>query len=159
MIFRAPWKSSFAGFRERALARDATANLGSGKRPNPPRSIVAQGGSRKIVVTWNSDPNNESNVRYRVYRNTESELYRECVEQHCEVSCSTSATPALINIFVSAITPTGIESRKVLVQCAPAAEAGAPAEPSPPAGWSREPTGGSGGGSRSGGGGGRRSTM
>lgn len=119
-------------------------SAGSGIKPNPPRSLIAQSGSRKVLVTWNSPVQDIDGGGYRVYKDTESNLYSEIRDpenRQIEVSATSGSTPNTINIFVSRVDASGAESRKVWVQGKPVAESGAPSDPTPPTGWDREPTG------------------
>lgn len=120
-------------------------SVGVGVKPNPPRSVTPQSGARKIVLTWVAPDQDIAGGGYRVYKDTEINLYKDIQDPSCrqvEVNASSGATPNKINVFVSRVDPSGVESRKVWVQCAPTAEAGAPADPSPPPDWDQEPHGG-----------------
>lgn len=134
---------------ERAQARQQAANMmlltGSGRVPNPPRSPVAQSGSRKVVLTWNAPEQDAEGGSYRVYLNSESSLYAE-VDYKCrrtDVAVSAAASSPTYNLFVSRVVG-GVESRKVWTQGKALNEAGAPVDPTPPTGWDSEPTGGGG---------------
>jgi hypothetical protein len=141
------WGNPQAMAEHRRRAAEIIRSRGSGQRPFPPRSVTTQPGSRKVLVTFAVDPGNPDTTKHRVYKDTESRLFVELAAgvNQCEVSASTSATPSPINVFVSAVNRAGLESRKVLTQCAPAAEAAGSAPPpdaEPPAGWTSEPSGG-----------------
>jgi hypothetical protein len=159
-IYRPTWAATpEERLKQRTEAAEIIRTRGTGKTPAPPRSPVAQPGRSKVVVTFNGDPSNHPGMRTRVYKGTESGLYAELPAgiRQCEVA----GTPGIVmNVFLSFVTPTGAESRKVLVQCAPAVENAGdtpPADPTPPSGWDKEPTGGATKGGLSGtGSGGRR---
>ena len=147
-FFKPDWAmSSEARDRYRAQQREIIRLRGPDRPPNPPRSVIAQGGNAKAVVTWSGDPGNPSQCKTRIYKNTESGLYAEIPAgvHWADVSGTPGTT---INIFVSTITPTGLaESRKIHKQCSiPAQTVGQPPppDPNPPAGWSGEPSGGGG---------------
>jgi hypothetical protein len=144
-ILKIPWSATREQSNQlRQNAKEILAVRGDGTTPNPPRSLQAQPGSRKIMLTWCSDPTNGPGVRARIYKNTEKDLYTQLAAgvNNCDVNVPVGA---VVNIFVSFIQPNGIgESKKVWCQSSALAEAGAPVDPPPPAGHSDEPTGGGG---------------
>lgn len=108
---------------------------GPSSRPNPPRNLQAQSGSRKVLVTWDTPIVSDGIVGYKIYKDNEGSLldsvYDPNVRQY-PVPASSGSTPPSVNIFVSSFTKRD-ESIKVQVQGAATAEAGAPADPKPPA--------------------------
>lgn len=105
-------------------------------RPSPPRNLLAQSGSRKVLVTWDAPESMNEIIGYRIYTVNENALldsiYDPNVRQY-SVPTSSGATPPVINIFISSFSKRD-ESAKVQVQGSATAEAGAPSDPPPPAG-------------------------
>lgn len=105
-------------------------------RPNPPRNLLAQSGSRKVLVTWDTPIQSDDIVGWKIYTNNENALldsiYDPNVRQY-SIPASSGTTPPVINIFVSSISKRS-ESTKVQVQGSATAETGAPSDPAPPAG-------------------------
>jgi hypothetical protein len=121
---------------------------GAGIKPNPPRNLIPQGGSRKVILTWDAPEDDIAGGGYRIYKNSERTVYKtindpEC--RTCEVSVSAGSPSPVNNFFVTRVDGSGVESAPVFVQGRASTEAGAPADPPPPAG---SPTGGGGGRSR-----------
>jgi hypothetical protein len=118
---------------------------GADVRPDPPRDVFAQAASRKVLVTWKA-PADDSNISgWRVYKGTEKNLYASIDDRNCrqaEVSLTSGASPEVTGIFVSSVNKLGSESRRVQVITNATAEAGAPAEATPPPGYENEPDGG-----------------
>jgi hypothetical protein len=139
-----PW--SGPSQEQRQQLSDLMRTRGGCKVPAPPRSIIAQPGNGKVVLTWNADPSNHPSCRARVYVGTESSLLQEnpAGVNRAEVPVSGGTSPPMTNIFVSFISPLGAESRKVPIQSSAAAQSGAtpPNDPPVPPGWESEPSGG-----------------
>jgi hypothetical protein len=119
---------------------------GSSRTPLPPRDITAQPGSRGALLTWKLPDSGADLIKgWRIYKDTEKELYRDiqdpATRQHY-AELSSGATPPVTNFFISAIGASGSESRKVQVQAQALAEAGAPAIPTTPPGYTSEGSGG-----------------
>ena len=109
---------------------------GTSGRPDAPRNLQAQAGSRKVLVTWDAPVVATGIVGYRIYKDNESSLldsiYDPNVRQY-SVPASAGSSPPTINMFVSSISKRS-ESVKVQIQGKATAESGAPADPSPPSG-------------------------
>ena len=103
-------------------------------RPQPPRNLQAQAGSRKILVTWDAPIVTDGIIGYRIYTDNESSLlatlYDPNVRQY-SVAASAGSSPPTKNIFVSSFSKNN-ESVKVQIQGKASAEAGAPTDPSVP---------------------------
>lgn len=111
---------------------------GTPKRPSPPRNLQQQPGSRKALVTWDAPLVAEGIIGYKIYKDTEISLLdtlRDPNVRQYNVALTAGATPPTANVFVSSFSQNS-ESVKVLIQCKATAEAGAPADPKPPAGSS-----------------------
>jgi hypothetical protein len=119
---------------------------GSSQAPGAPRDVQATAGSRGALLTWKLPETNSDVIRgYRVYRDTESNLHATIDDsgiRQLYVTLTSGATPPVTNFFVSAISASGAESQKVPVQAVAIAEAGAPAVPAPPPGYTNENSGG-----------------
>jgi|SRR5580704_1141845 hypothetical protein len=133
----------------KATARDLTLTRGTAQVPQPPRELIAQSGPRGILVTWSLPSGLNTDIqRWRVYKGDENTLYADINDRgtrQCFVEATAGATPPVTNIFISSMNMLGVESPKVQVQGAAIAEAGAPAMPSVPPGYT---SGNSGGGSK-----------
>lgn len=110
---------------------------GSQRMPGLVRSVQAQSGSRKLVVTWDL-PDDRADIKgYKVYTGTERSLLDTIKDgnvRQYQIPASSGSTPTTTNVFISAFNLAGIESKKVQVQGTATAEAGAPSDPPPPAG-------------------------
>jgi hypothetical protein len=119
---------------------------GTGRKPNPPRDLQSQPGSRGALLTWKLPSVGGEWIRgWRVYRETESNLYCEIQDpgnRQLYVDLTSGTTPPQSNFFISAIGAAGVESAKVGILVAALPEAGAPAIPPPPPGYSDENAGG-----------------
>jgi hypothetical protein len=140
-----PW--SGPSQEQRQQLSDMLRVRGGSAKPKAPRSIIAQPGNGKIVLTWNADPANHPNCRSRIYVGTESSLYAEnpAGVHSVAIPVTGGASPPKTNVFISFVSPLGAESRKVPIQSSAATQSGAtpPPDPSVPAGWITEPSGGS----------------
>jgi hypothetical protein len=120
---------------------------GGSRKAKPPRSIIAQPGNGKVLVTWNADPSNHVNCRSRIYVGDENTLFQENQPgvHQIAIPMTGGASPPKANVFVSFVSPLGAESRKVPVLCSAAVQSGStpPADPIVPVGWVSEPSGGS----------------
>lgn len=119
-----------------SAARQFVKQNGNGLRPNPPRNLQAQSGSRKILVTWDAPLVADGVVGYKVYTENESSLldtlYDANVRQY-SVAATAGSSPPIKNIFISSFSKNS-ESVKVQIQGRALTETGAPADPKPPAG-------------------------
>lgn len=129
----------------RAQAADMTRTRATAQVPQLPRDIILQPAPRGILVSWGLPAGFSTDIaRWRVYKDTENNLYQEMADRgtrQCFVETSAGAAPPVTNVFVSSVNLLGYESNKVQAQGQAAVEAGAPPmPPSPP------PTGNTGGG-------------
>ena len=112
--------------------------VGDNRLPDPPRSIVAQSGSRKAVITWSLPVRSEDICGFHIYKYKESNRIKTIsnpLETQTEVSLDAGATPPKTAIYISCYNTFGKESSKVQVICSAVAEAGAPTDPSAPTGY------------------------
>lgn len=119
---------------------------GDGRRPNPPRNLQAQSGSRKILVTWDAPLVIDGLVGYAVYTENEGSLLatiNDVSVRQYSVPASAGSSPPTKNIFVSCLSKSG-ESSKVQIQGKASVEAGAPADPVVPPGSAASGTTGTG---------------
>lgn len=109
---------------------------GTNTRPQPPRNLQAQSGSRKILTTWDAPIVADGIIGYRVYTENEGSLLATIndpsVRQYA-VPATAGSSPPTKNIFVSSFSQKG-ESVRVQIQGKASVEAGAPADPSVPPG-------------------------
>lgn len=109
---------------------------GTNARPQPPRNLQAQAGSRKILATWDAPIVTDGIVGYKIYTDNEGSLldsiYDPNVRQY-SVPASAGSAPPTKNIFISSISKNN-ESVKVQIQSKASVEAGAPVDPSVPPG-------------------------
>lgn len=109
----------------RTQAADTTRTRGTSKVPLPPQGVVCQPGPQGILVTWNYPQFNEDIQRWRVYKNNETTLYAEIKDRgtrQCFVD-GTSGVP--INVLVSSLNMSGVESPKTVSKGTPAASTAA----------------------------------
>lgn len=107
---------------------------GAIRRPQPPRNLQAQSGSRKVLVTWDAPLVTDGILGYKIYTANENQLLDTVTDPNVRqysVPASAGSSPPTINIFVSSFTKRD-ESQKVQVQGAATAESGAPSDPPPP---------------------------
>ncbi len=107
---------------------------GDNRKPDPPRNAQAQSGARKVLVTWDAPVVSDGIIGYKVYTNNENQLFDTIYDPNVRqysVPASSGATPPVINVFISSFSKKG-ESETIQVQGSATAEAGAPADPSPP---------------------------
>lgn len=118
---------------------------GTTARPQPPRNLQAQSGSRKILVTWDSPIVADGIVGYKIYTENEGSLldtlYDPNVRQY-SVPSSAGSSPPTKNIFISSFSKNN-ESVKVQIQGKASVEAGAPTDPTVPPGSAASGTTGS----------------
>jgi hypothetical protein len=119
---------------ERRKAAENMRLRGSERRPEPPRSLLAQGGARKVVVTWAPPKNSAEIVGWNVYKDTESQFYAHIGSRdirRVDINVNTSASPSAAAVYVCSVSAQGRESEKMQVMGTPLAETGAPADPAP----------------------------
>ena len=127
-------------------ASDLLKVRGTPQRPQPPRDIVVQSGPRGLFVTWKTQDKQFADiVGWRVYKDDETTLFHEIKDRGTRqifIETTAGATPPSVNVFISAVNARGVESPKIQAQGAALAEAGAPAMPGPPPGYTAESSGG-----------------
>lgn len=123
------------------LTRDAAKTFisvnGTQDIPPAPRTLQAQSGSRKVLVTWDLPAKKDDISGWKIYTGTENGLLdtvRDGSVRQYAVPASSGATPSTQNIFISSFNIAGIQSKKVQVQGTASVEASAPPDPTPPAG-------------------------
>lgn len=125
---------------------------GSRKRPDPPRSLIAQPGSLEALITWNGPQKMGDISGWRIYRDTEKNLIDTILDVNSRQYKPKLPANTPIAFYVSAINPLGIESIKVQIiakaltdQYVVAGTSGGSSGTSPgiPPGYGDEPSGGS----------------
>lgn len=109
---------------------------GSQTRPDPPRNLQYQPGSRKALVTFDAPTVTTGIVGYKFYVDSETSLLDTVNDPNVRqysIPSSAGATPPTRNVFISSFTKNN-ESVKVQIQVKATAEAGAPVDPTPPPG-------------------------
>lgn len=126
------------GQEERRKAAEAIRIRGADIQCKPPRSVTCQGGSRKLVTTWEPPADTKGIVGWNVYTPDEGTFYQRMdgiSNRRCDVNVSTGTTPSATAVFVSSIGASDKnESTKTQGIGTPTAETGAPSDPTPPAG-------------------------
>jgi len=118
---------------------------GSRRRPQPPRSFIAQAGSFKSVLTWNAPQDTRGITEYIVYLDNESSPYMRTsyASKRMEIPIASGGSRL---VAVSSVNSLGIESPKIptIVTAGSDTYNGGSAGTSPPAPpeWPNEPTGG-----------------
>jgi hypothetical protein len=77
---------------------------GDNRKPDPPRNLQAQSGSRKVLVTWDAPIVTDGIIGYKIYTTNENQLLDTVADANVRqysVPASSGASPAVINIFVS----------------------------------------------------------
>lgn len=140
-----PISAKTSQYLDPAAAQSFVRQNGTTARPQPPRNLQAQSGSRKILVTWDAPIVAGGILGYKIYTDNEGSLldsiYDPNVRQY-SVPASAGSSPPTKNIFISSISKNS-ESVKVQIQGKASVEAGAPSDPSvPPASAASGTTGG-----------------
>ena len=135
----ASWpKDGNGNYLDATAATQFVRQNGSSAVPPQPRSLVAQSGSRKMLVTWEfPEAGFEQIAGWKVYVDNENSLFSTINDpnvRQIEIPSSAGSSPPTRNVFVAAINKSGIESNPVQVQGNATTEAGAPTDPTPPAG-------------------------
>lgn len=134
----ATWpKDSKGKYLSKEAAKTFIGVNGSQGKPGQPRSLQAQSGSRKVLVTWDLPADKTDIQGWKIYNGTDRALLdtvNDASVRQYAVPASSGATPTTANIWVSSFNAAGIESNPVQVQGTATAEAGAPSDPAPPAG-------------------------
>lgn len=112
-------------------ARNNARLLGSGRRPDPPTSIVAQPGCNSFIVTWQVPSTSAAlNCTTRIYLDVESNLFAQLPPgcNYAQLPATGGPTPQDRAFYLSCVNPSGAESRKVFGKCsaAPQANGGPP---------------------------------
>lgn len=121
---------------------------GSQKRPDPPRSIIAQPGSLEVLLTWNSPYKAGDVSSWRIYKDNESNLVDSIPDPNVRQARIKvpAATPTAF--YISAVNASGRESIKVQIiakaNTDQLAVSGGTSGTTPnlPPGYSNEPSGG-----------------
>jgi hypothetical protein len=133
---RFPANAQTGEYLDQASAATWARANGTNSRPNPPRNLQTQAGSRKALVTWDAPLVASGLVGFKIYTDNENSLldtlYDPNVRQY-NVPASSGSTPPTKNVFISAFSKNS-ESVKVQIQVHATAEAGAPTDPAPPPG-------------------------
>lgn len=104
----------------RAQAADMTRTRGTSRVPFPPRDVVCQAGPQGLLVTWNYPAGFSADIqRWRVYKADENTLYAEIKDRGTRQYFVASTNGKVVNIFVSALNASGVESPKVSGQGTP----------------------------------------
>jgi hypothetical protein len=131
-----PSNTKTGEYLDQAAAATWAKTNGGIARPQPPRNIQAQSGSRKILVTWDAPLVAGGIIGYRIYTENELSLLATINDSSVRqygVPASAGSSPPTKNIFVSSFSQRG-ESVQVQIQGKASVEAGAPSDPSVPAG-------------------------
>lgn len=118
---------------------------GSRRQPAPPRSLVAQPGSFKSVITWNDPQDSRGIVGYVVYLDKETSPFARVglVSPRVEVPLTSGAAR---QVMITSINQLGVESQRAYVTATSATDTynggSAGSSPSAPPSWPNEPTGG-----------------
>lgn len=141
---------------ERFIQEQAAAGtllLGSSGRPNPPRNLIIQAGSQKVVLTWNGPQNMVGIVGWHVWKDTENNLVLtidDVTTRQAQIQLQSNTNTGF---FVSSFNALGIDSIKVQIigkantdQYVVAGTGGGTGgtTPNPPPEWPVEPGGGQG---------------
>jgi hypothetical protein len=131
-----PINARTSQYLDPAAAQSFVRQNGTTARPQPPRNLQPQSGSRKILVTWDAPIVADGIVGYKIYTDNEGSLldsiYDPNVRQY-SVPASAGSSPPTKNVFISSISKNG-ESVKVQIQGKASVEAGAPTDPTVPPG-------------------------
>jgi hypothetical protein len=134
-LYQPRWGASqLEQLQERRRAEELMRLRGDNRKPDPPRDLMSQPGSRSALVTWKPPIEIERVAGYRVFTPTERDLFdtfEDPLLSSVTIPLSSGATPASQAVYVSCFSRGGIESNRVQVICSPTAEAGAPAQPTP----------------------------
>lgn len=136
---------------QRVLQENAATVLqvsGSRKRPDPPRSIIAQPGSLEVLLTWNSPYRSGDISGWRIYKDTESNLVDSIQDPNVRQARIKVPANTSTAFYISAVNAMGTESIKVQVIAKAntdqlvASGGTSGTTPSLPPGYSNEPSGG-----------------
>jgi hypothetical protein len=136
-------------FRETAATVTPLASIR--KRPDPPRSLIAQSGSLEALITWNAPQKSNDIAGWRIYKDDEKTLIDSILDPAARQYRPKLPANTPTAFYISAINGAGRESIKVQVivtantdQAVVSGTTGATSgtSPKPPAGYGGEPTGG-----------------
>jgi hypothetical protein len=133
----------------RALEKQNVTNSirvrGTASLPQAPRDVQVQSAAGGVLVTWKLPAQHDNVAGWRVYLNTESNLaaqIRDKGTRQLFIPLSSGATPAAVNVMVSAFTTLGRESAKVVTPAKPLSQTGTTIVPTVPPGYTQEAAGG-----------------
>lgn len=129
-----PINAQTSQYLDPAAAQSFIRQNGITGRPQPPRNLQAQSGSRKVLVTWDAPVVADGIVGYKIYTDNEGSLLDTLNDPNVRqysVPASAGAVPPTKNIFISSFSKKN-ESVKVQIQGKATAEAGAPIDPAVP---------------------------
>ena len=136
-------------YRQRIIERQQAIELirlrGTAKRPQSPRDVVFQSGSRGGLLVWKLPAFSDDIAGWRIYKDDDQNLHAVINDRgvrQMKIDLSSGATPPVSPIWVCSINAAGVESPKVQVLGVAQAEAGAPPDPNPPTGYTGEGGGG-----------------
>lgn len=112
------WPISRTDLAEDNRRSDLFAARGSRKIPRSPRNLMATSGKAKVTVTWDPPAISTGITGWRVYVDTESNLVQRISEFATRSADVVIGDLDTHNIFVSAVTAAGVESRMALVTAA-----------------------------------------
>jgi hypothetical protein len=105
---------------------------GDNRKPDPPRDLIAQAGSRSALITWKAPILAERVAEYRIYSPTETDLVGTTKANNYTLPLSSGSSPSSQAVYVSCVSLGQLESNKVQAIAVATAETGAPAQPAPP---------------------------
>lgn len=121
---------------------------GSQKRPDPPRSIIAQPGSLEVLLTWNAPYRNGDISSWRIYKDTESNLVDTVADPNVRQARIKLPANTATAFYISSVNAAGRESIKVQIIAKANTDqlvvsgGTSGTTPSLPPGYSGEPSGG-----------------
>lgn len=127
----------------RQQATDFIRQRGTSKPPDPARDVVTQSAPRGIQVTWGLPAGDSSDIAgWRIYSPDENTLVGTISDRGTRiftVPSSAGSSPPSTNVYVTAVNMLGAESARTLATGKATVEAGAPAQPAPPPGFTAGP--------------------
>lgn len=89
--------------------------VGSRKRPDPPRSLIAQPGSLEVLLTWNGPQKASDITGWRIYKNNENTLIDTITDPSTHQYKAKVPANTNTGFYVSSVNALGVESIKVFV--------------------------------------------
>ena len=129
-----PINTQTGEYLDQAAGQAFVRQNGTPTRPNPPRNLQAQSGSRKILVTWDAPIVADGIIGYKIYTENEGSLLATLGDPNVRqysVPANAGSNPPTKNVFVSSFSKNN-ESVKVQIQGKASVEAGAPTDPAVP---------------------------